>query len=120
MKLTLPIPPSNNHYKRYYCEQDSSHRVGAFVPAHVKQYKADAGWLAKQAGARVIEGDVAVVMNVYLGKLDIDADNLFKVVLDALNGIAWADDSQIVDLHIRKHRGQRRRRLEIEIGQAGS
>lgn len=31
-----------------------------------------------------------------------DADNLGKTVLDALNGFAWEDDSQVVDLSIRK------------------
>ena len=27
-----------------------------------------------------------------------DADNLAKIVADALNGIAWGDDAQIADL----------------------
>ena len=31
-----------------------------------------------------------------------DCDNLAKAVLDALNGVAFEDDSQIVELHIRK------------------
>ncbi len=31
-----------------------------------------------------------------------DADNYGKLVLDALNGILWRDDSQVVDLHIKK------------------
>ena len=31
-----------------------------------------------------------------------DADNIGKVVLDALNGIAYEDDKQIVDLRVRK------------------
>lgn len=31
-----------------------------------------------------------------------DADNLGKAVIDALNGVAWADDSQIVQLTLRK------------------
>jgi len=31
-----------------------------------------------------------------------DADNYGKLVLDALNGILWRDDSQVVDLRIRK------------------
>lgn len=31
-----------------------------------------------------------------------DADNVAKLVLDALNGHAWRDDSQVVDLHIVK------------------
>lgn len=29
-----------------------------------------------------------------------DADNLVKLVLDALNGVAWEDDSQIDALHV--------------------
>ena len=31
-----------------------------------------------------------------------DLDNLTKSVLDALNGIAWYDDAQIVDLQVKK------------------
>ena len=30
-----------------------------------------------------------------------DADNIAKLVLDALNGIAWADDSQVTHLEVR-------------------
>lgn len=32
-----------------------------------------------------------------------DADNVAKLVLDALNGIAWADDSQVTHLEVRQH-----------------
>ena len=31
-----------------------------------------------------------------------DADNIAKAVLDALNGIAYADDAQVVDLRVTK------------------
>ena len=31
-----------------------------------------------------------------------DADNVAKLVLDALNGIAWADDSQVTHLDVRQ------------------
>jgi hypothetical protein len=36
------------------------------------------------------------------GKNCGDVDNLAKSVLDALNGIAWDDDSQVVDLRVIK------------------
>lgn len=35
-----------------------------------------------------------------------DGDNLAKSILDALNGIAYADDSQITILHIEKRYGE--------------
>lgn len=46
-----------------------------------------------------------------------DADNEAKLVMDALNGLVWADDAQVVDLHVRKHpraRGQSAR-MDISI-----
>jgi Holliday junction resolvase RusA-like endonuclease len=35
-----------------------------------------------------------------------DTDNYAKIVGDALNGVVWVDDSQVVDLHARKKYGQ--------------
>lgn len=34
-----------------------------------------------------------------------DCDNLAKIILDSLNGIAYKDDSQVTVLHIRKEYG---------------
>ena len=34
-----------------------------------------------------------------------DCDNLAKIILDSLNGIAYRDDSQVTVLHIRKEYG---------------
>ena len=31
-----------------------------------------------------------------------DADNVSKLVLDALNGVAWVDDAQVTDLNVHK------------------
>lgn len=41
-----------------------------------------------------------------------DADNIAKLVLDALNGVAWADDTQVTTLSVSK--GMRRRGLSDE------
>ena len=32
-----------------------------------------------------------------------DASNIIKIVEDAMNGVVWVDDSQIVQLHASKH-----------------
>jgi Holliday junction resolvase RusA-like endonuclease len=34
-----------------------------------------------------------------------DWDNVGKIVCDALNGVAWHDDAQIVDAHVEKRYG---------------
>lgn len=46
-----------------------------------------------------------------------DADNVAKSVLDALNGVAWRDDSQVTDLWVRKmrRRADSGRRTEVEV-----
>lgn len=43
-----------------------------------------------------------------------DVDNIAKVVLDALNGVAYRDDTQITDLIVRKYYSEVPR-LDIEI-----
>jgi len=42
-----------------------------------------------------------------------DAENLAKPVLDALTGVAWQDDAQIVDLQVRKQFGNRAETLIV-------
>lgn len=44
-----------------------------------------------------------------------DADNIAKLVLDALNGIAFADDSQVVLLFVAKRPRERRLGEEMSI-----
>ena len=43
-----------------------------------------------------------------------DTDNIAKIVLDSLNGIAYPDDSQVVDLQVLK-RYCENPRVELEI-----
>ena len=45
----------------------------------------------------------------------LDADNIAKLVLDSLgNGLAYADDKQIVELHVYKMKGEPRTEVVIE------
>lgn len=51
-----------------------------------------------------IVGPVAVRLVFVLGnRRRVDLDNLAKCVSDALNGIVFKDDSQVVNLHLVKH-----------------
>lgn len=44
-----------------------------------------------------------------------DADNVAKLVMDALNGTAWRDDAIITDLHVFKRYTEQTPRLEVHI-----
>ena len=58
---------------------------------------------------------LAVTLRFYRSdRRRVDSDNLAKHVLDAMNGILYDDDDQVVSLTIEKHIGQKRPRTEIE------
>ena len=44
-----------------------------------------------------------------------DADNVLKLVMDALNGIAWADDVQVTDARVERRLDEGGERLVIII-----
>lgn len=54
---------------------------------------------SKREKARMLSGEL-------LPTKKPDADNIAKVVLDALNGVAYRDDSQIVRLMVKKEYGE--------------
>jgi Holliday junction resolvase RusA-like endonuclease len=47
-----------------------------------------------------------------------DVDNLLKPVLDAMKGVAWMDDAQVIELTVRRV-PSRERRLRVKIWPAG-
>ena len=63
-----------------------------------------------------VDGPVAVSITAYkrtqkkqAGPLVArpDCDNIGKLFLDAMNGVVYADDCQVVNLHVEKHYGAR-------------
>lgn len=96
-----------------------SKRSGAiYTPAQTVTHESNVGWCAKQAmGSQLpFEGPVAVTIYSWRSKPvswskkkqaaaifatgKPDCDNLCKLILDALKGICYRDDSQISDLSI--------------------
>lgn len=94
--IRFPYPISANRYWR-------TCRGRTVVSAEAKAYKEHAAWLAKAAGWRVIDGDVAVqyILHPKLTKggkaslTRLDLSNAVKVIEDAMNGIKWTDDKQV-------------------------
>lgn len=64
---------------------------------------------SKKKKAQVAAGEI-------LPTVKPDADNVFKVLMDALNTFAWLDDKQVVDGSFSK-RYSDKPRLEVEISE---
>jgi crossover junction endodeoxyribonuclease RusA len=110
--LNLPLPPSANRYWRLF-------RGRTVKSWEATAYQEQAGWLAKAAGLRdPFTGPVAVIVRVYRQRRSGDLDNKLKCLFDSMNGIAWADDSQIVEIHAYMSDDKTNPRVEIEIAEA--
>lgn len=68
----------------------------------------------------ILGGDVRVKAIFYGAHGSADIDNLTKLVLDALKGIIWHDDRQVVMIEARKVRDKENPRTEVEIEQIES
>ncbi len=98
MILCLPYPPTSNLYWRVW----RGHPVKS--PA-AREYQRKVALLAKLAmgpGVKPMEGPVRVDVSVYRPRKIGDLDNTLKVLLDALRGIVYVDDSQVVHIEARR------------------
>lgn len=74
---------------------------------------------ARRAKARRISGPVVVWLQYWRRtKRRCDWDNLSKLTCDALNGIVWEDDSQVVEAHVTVGYDKDRPRTEVRVESA--
>lgn len=112
VKLTLPVPPSANAYWKL------DRRGFIRVSDEARAYKANVQRRALVEGLRNPPGcPVVVTMTVYRAQRRGDLDNFQKVLLDALKGIAFLDDSQVVEIHSRREDDKANPRVEVEVSE---
>lgn len=108
MRLTLPFPPSANRYWRNY--------HGRMVrSAEAEAYIAAVGWHCNAAGVQPLTGNVCLIMDFYRPSKRMDLDNMFKILGDALQGFAYENDKQIVEIHAMRHDDKDEPRVEVLI-----
>lgn len=99
--ILLPYPPSANRYWRTF-------RGRHVRSADAMQYRGEVLHRATLYGLRLLSGPVRVTATLHprltlkgqASRTRIDLDNAVKVVLDALQGVAYDNDRQIEDLHL--------------------
>lgn len=96
----------------------------AYTPENTRRYEEQirAAWMEQADGWTAREGGVGVIVTAYFpvpksasrdrksgmlsGRIAAtvkpDADNVLKIVLDALNGRAWMDDKQVISASVQK------------------
>lgn len=108
-RIVLPYPISANRYWRAV-------RGRVLVSAEARAYKARVAWLCMAAKVRPLDGPLSVSLAVYRPRHIGDLDNTLKVLLDALRGIAFADDDQVVELHALRLDDKANPRAEVTLG----
>lgn len=108
MALTLPYPPALNAHWRV-----ARNRI--IVSQESRQYKLAAQLLAKAMGMKVRTGPLRVTMFFYRPRKAGDLDGRLKVLFDSMNGIAWEDDSQVVEIHAYRRDDKLNPRVEVIV-----
>ena len=102
MRVELPYPLSTNAIWR---------RVGklTLLSKDARQWKLDAQAAMAESSARMIAGRVCVDFTLHprmtktgASKRTVDLDNACKLALDSMQGVLFADDSQIDVLTVRR------------------
>jgi len=129
--IVPPLPPGLRN----------RHHVQMHTPAEVRRWQVFAKHEASEQmkGKNLYLGALGVIIKVYLpvpssmsqkktaqalaGQLAPttrpDLDNYCKSVLDALSGVVWVDDSQVVELHMAKLYSEKPR-VEITVSEMGA
>lgn len=108
IRLTLPYPPSANRYWRVV-------RGQTLVSAEARAYKRTVAQLCLVARIRPFTGDVMLMLDIYRPLRRGDLSNRIKVLEDALEGYAFDDDAQVVDIAARRFDDKANPRAEVVI-----
>lgn len=105
LTFTLPEPPSANRWWRKF-------RNRMVLSDEARDYKSDVRAAHKRAEIR---GAIAVNVTWYRGRKSGDLDKRLGVVLDALQGVAYATDAQITSLTARRIDDPRHARVVVTV-----
>lgn len=112
MILSVQIPGAPVSWKR-----TATHRGRRLTPEAQRAYQLRVRWaaLAARPDGWPLDARYAIGVTVSRDRRKADWDNAVKTVCDALNGIAWTDDSQVDEAHVVMRRGAAEHGVEIVV-----
>jgi len=110
MILTLPVPPSSNRWWRNV-------RGRMVKSREAREYQETAATLAVMQRIPLIEKptEVSVTIRWFREALRGDLDKRYSIMLDALQGIAYENDSQIAEIHAYRTLDRENPRMEVMV-----
>lgn len=122
LKITSPIPPSVNHYLSYRVAGAGRKFVQAYKSSEAKTYEREFSKIAniaiKEQGWVTPAKYKLIVMECifYFPRIDMDANNYFKMPCDVLTDCgAWVDDNVVLPVTKRIYIDNGNPRLEMSI-----
>ena len=110
--ITLPFPPSVNHYYR----RTRTGQVYLGPKAVAFRELVHLEWLTR--AWMPLEGPISLEIRAFRPRVVGDIDNVLKGALDALNGRYFVDDRQVVRLVVHLDHDPTDPRLEVTIENA--
>ena len=111
MNFTFSLPPTTNSA---YANRQTGGRI---LTQEARAWKEEAGWIVKSSGRSFdLAAKYKLFIALYVNR-DRDIDGSLKLLLDAMSGVVYDDDAQVVVLVVYKflkHPGEEPR-VEVEI-----
>lgn len=114
IKLTLPYPPSANRYWRSIVIGGS---VRVLVSSEAREYKRRCAAIAAVACQSPLEGPLGMSLAVFRPMRRGDLSNRIKVIEDAMQGVVFHDDNQVVLIDAQRHDDKTNPRVEVVVWQ---
>jgi len=110
LEFTVPYPPSGNRLTR-------RGRFHQYESKESKAYKVGVGLLLKSQKVTKFDKEalLSVTAHIYRPRASGDLDNRLKALLDALNGLVWEDDRQVVEIHAYRNDDKANPRVEVIV-----
>lgn len=110
IKLTLPLPPTINHYY-------GIHGKRRFIRPAGIQYRKKVADIVSDLGCKTLEGRLSVFVAIWpSNRIRQDLDNRLKALQDSLTHAGvWLDDSQIDELHLVRREVIKGGKVEVVI-----
>lgn len=118
MRQTFTVPGVPQAKERSRTVETPSGGRRTYTPSKTKAFQDAVAWNARASRIQPIDGPVELTVR-FFGARRGDGDNLAKSIADALNGIAYKDDRQVVVWHIYVFRHGNQPRTVVELRPVG-